>query len=97
MSHRKRPGLPIPSPGRPVFADDGGLADPEMAAFHATWIQGGFSTPLRECARMLLAGGRGEQRALAWMAARDLAPEDLEWDPGMLEHYRARHEQETGQ
>jgi hypothetical protein len=90
MSHSKRPGLAVPTPDRPVFADDGGFADPEMAAFHATYIQGGYSCPERECARMLLDGGAGERRAAAWMIERGLGLEDLQWDSGMLEHYRSR-------
>jgi hypothetical protein len=70
--------------------DEHGFRGPAQAAFHAMFEQGGFSTPKREAARMLLDGGVGADRALAWMTAEGLTEEDLEWDPGQLEHYRAR-------
>jgi hypothetical protein len=83
----------------PLTDDDGLFWGPEEAAFHACFVQGGFSTPEREAARMLLDGGTAEDRAWAWMADpdRNLTLAGLEWDPGMLEHYLARKEQETGQ
>lgn len=70
--------------------DEHGFLGPEEAAFHACFAQHGFSTPEREAARMLLAGGVAEQRAREWMAAKGLTLEDLEWDPGQLDHYRVR-------
>jgi hypothetical protein len=74
----------------PLTDDDGRFYGPEEAAFHACFIQDGFSTPRREAARMLLDGGASEQRARGWMTAQGLAEEGLEWDPGMLGRYRAR-------
>ena len=70
--------------------DEQGFLGPEEAAFHAMFVQGGFSTPKREAARMLLDGGAGADRAEAWMAEKDLTLADLEWDPGMLNEYRHR-------
>lgn len=72
----------------PVTDEDGRFWDPEGAAFHAVCVQGGFSTPKREAARMLLDGGVSEQRALAWMTAQHLTLDDLQWDPGALAGYR---------
>jgi hypothetical protein len=72
------------------LTDEHGFIGPEEAAFHAMFEQGGFSTPKREAARMLLDGGVGEQRALAWMTDKGLGLEDLEWDSGQLEVYRTR-------
>jgi hypothetical protein len=77
--------------------DEHGFRGPVEAAFHGVCVQGGFTTPAREAARMLLDGGTGEQRALAWIAGRGLTLEDLEWDSGQLSRYRARQEQEAGQ
>jgi len=62
--------------------DEHGFLGPEEAAFHAMYVQGGFSTPKREAARMLLDGGTGADRARAWMADKGLSLDDLEWDPG---------------
>jgi hypothetical protein len=75
--------------------DEHGFLGPVEAAFHACFEQGGFSTPEREAARMLLDGGTGEQRALAWMTKQGLALDDLAWDPGQLAHYRSKTDQET--
>jgi hypothetical protein len=74
----------------PLTDDDGRFYGPEEAAFHACYVQGGFSTPEREAARMLLDGGVSEQRARDWMAAKGLAEEGLAWDPGQLDVNRAR-------
>jgi hypothetical protein len=60
------------------FADEQGFHDPEKAAAHAVVVQGGFSTPLREAARMIADGGVHEERARAWMAAHGYADADLE-------------------
>jgi hypothetical protein len=60
------------------FADESGFHDPEKAARHAVIIQGGFSTPLREAARMIRDGGIHEERARAWMAAHEYTEDDLE-------------------
>jgi hypothetical protein len=76
------------------LTDEHGFRGPEEAAFHACFVQDGFSTPEREAARMLLDGGIAEQRARAWMTGRNLADEDLQWDPGQLAYYQSR--QETG-
>jgi hypothetical protein len=70
------------------LTDEHGFLGPEEAAFHAMFDQGGFSTPKREAARMLLDGGVGADRARAWMDEQGLALEDLEWDPGQLAGYR---------
>jgi hypothetical protein len=70
--------------------DEHGFHGPEEAAFHAVCVQGGFSTPEREAARMLLDGGVAEQRARAWMEEKNLADGDLEWDPGRLAEYQSR-------
>lgn len=61
------------------FADEHGFRDPDKAAQHAVSVQGGFSTPKREAARMLRGGGVGAERARAWMAARGYTDEDLEY------------------
>lgn len=60
------------------FADPEGFHDPEKAAAHAIIVQGGFSTPLREAARMIKDGGVHEQRARAWMRAKGHTDADLE-------------------
>jgi hypothetical protein len=60
------------------FADEQGFHDPQKAAEHAVVVQLGFSTPLREAARMIADGGVHEQRARAWMAAKGYTEEDLE-------------------
>jgi len=70
--------------------DEHGFKGPVEAAFHACFEQGGFSTPKREAARMLLDGGIGADRARTWMTEQGLTLEDLEWDPGMLTEYRHR-------
>lgn len=69
------------------LTDEHGFLGPEEAAFHAMFEQGGFSTPQREAARMLLDGGTGADRARAWMDEKDLGVLDLEWDPGQLDRY----------
>lgn len=71
------------------LADEYGFLGPVEASFHACFTQGGYSPPAREAARMLLDGGIAGDRARAWMTARNLAPEDLDWDPGQLDRYRA--------
>lgn len=60
------------------FADREGFRDPDKAAQHAFIVQGGFSTPLREAARMIADGGVHEQRARAWMAEKGYTEADLE-------------------
>ena len=60
------------------FADREGFLDPAKAAQHAVMIQGGFSTPLREAARMIGEGGVHERRARTWMAAMGYTEADLE-------------------
>jgi hypothetical protein len=62
--------------------DDGYFPDPEKAAMHAVVVQGGFSTPKREAARMILDGGVHAERARAWMEREGLTEDDLEWDSG---------------
>lgn len=74
------------------LTDEKGFRGPEQAAFHAQYVQGGYTTATRETARMLLDGGEGEKRALAWMVEKGLELTDLEWDSGMLAEYLARHE-----
>jgi hypothetical protein len=69
--------------------DEHGFTDPEAAAFHACMVQGGFSTPEREAARMLLDGGIAGDRARAWMNDQDLGLLDLKWDAGQLDNYLA--------
>lgn len=59
------------------FADELGFRDPEKAAEHAVMIQGGFSTPSREAARMIADGGVGAERARAWMAEKGYTEADL--------------------
>lgn len=58
--------------------EDGRFHDPEKAAAHAIAVQGGFSTPLIEAARMIADGGVSEQRARAWMQANGLTDADLQ-------------------
>jgi hypothetical protein len=60
------------------FADEQGFRDPDKAAQHAVIIQGGYSTPLREAARMIKDGGVGAERARAWMDANGYTDKDLE-------------------
>ena len=60
------------------FADEQGFRDPEKAAAHAIVVQGGYSSPLREAARMILDGGVHEKRARAWMADKGYTEADLE-------------------
>ena len=60
------------------FADEHSFHDPQKAAEHAVIVQGGFSTPLREAARMIGAGGIHAERARTWMAANGYHDEDLE-------------------
>jgi len=63
------------------FADEQGFHDPEKAAAHAVTVQGGFTTPLREAARMIRDGGVHKARACAWMAAKGYTEDDLEESP----------------
>lgn len=51
------------------FHADGSFRSPELAAQHATLIQGGFSTPCIEAERMIRDGGLGRQVALDWLKA----------------------------
>lgn len=60
------------------FADRQGFHDPAKAAAHAMIIQGGFSTPLREAARMIKDGGVSAERARAWMTKFGYTDNDLE-------------------
>jgi hypothetical protein len=60
------------------FADRQGFHDPDKAARHAVMIQGGYSTPLREAARMIKDGGVHAERARAWMEAHGYTDADLE-------------------
>lgn len=60
------------------FADEQGFHDPEKAAQHAVSVQNGFTTPLREAARMIEDGGVSAERARAWMAAHNYTDDDLE-------------------
>jgi hypothetical protein len=60
------------------FADEQGFHDPEKAARHACTIQGGFSTALREAARMIKDGGVSAERAREWMTANGYTDADLE-------------------
>lgn len=60
------------------FADEQGFHDPDKAAAHAVVIQGGFSTALREAARMITEGGVHEERARTWMTAHGYTEGDLE-------------------
>lgn len=64
----------------PLTDDDGRFNGPEEAAFHACFIQDGFSTPKREAARMIRDGGVSAQRAREWMAREGLTDDDLEWN-----------------
>lgn len=74
------------------LTDEHGFHGPDEAAFHACFVQNGFSTPEREAARMLLDGGVAGQRAQAWMTEKGLTEEDLEWDAGQLAYYQSRQE-----
>lgn len=49
------------------FLADGTFRSPELAALHATIIQGGFSTPAIEAERMLADGGLGATVARDWL------------------------------
>jgi hypothetical protein len=60
------------------FADEQGFRDPEKAAAHAVIVQGGWSSPLREAARMIKDGGVHEERARTWLAANGYTENDLE-------------------
>lgn len=48
------------------FNTDGTFRSPELAALHATTVQGGFSTPHIEAERMIADGGLGAQAAREW-------------------------------
>lgn len=63
------------------FLADGSFRSPELAALHATIIQGGFSTPAIEAKRMLADGGLGATVARDWIAAND-ARERCAWCGG---------------
>jgi hypothetical protein len=58
------------------FADESGFHDPDKAAQHAVIIQGGFSTPRREAARMIKDGGVHEERARTWMTKYGFTEKD---------------------
>lgn len=60
------------------FDAEGNFRSPELAALHAIVEQGGFSTPVREAARMIRDGGRHAEIARAWMAEKGLADTDLD-------------------
>lgn len=53
------------------FLADGTFRSPELAALHATIIQGGFSTPRIEAERMLRDGGLGAIAARRWLLDHD--------------------------
>lgn len=57
------------------FFPDGTFKSPEMAAMHATIVQGGFSTPAIEAPRMIRQGGLGAIAARAWLA-RQVPPSE---------------------
>lgn len=67
-------------PGDRLFFDaDGRFRSPELAALHACEVQGGFSTPARECRRMLADHKRagtedGEHAAMLrhWLAVKGI-------------------------
>lgn len=61
-----------------LFGDEMGFYDPDKAAAHAIIIQHGYSTPLREAARMIKDGGISAERARAWMVANGYCEGDLE-------------------
>lgn len=73
------PAEPDPDFGVPgdrlFFAEDGDFKSPELAALHATEVQGGFSTPEREARRMARGSGAGADRAKAWLSERGLPSE----------------------
>ncbi len=56
---------------------DGYFYSPEAAAAHAIMVQGGFSSPEREAARMIADGGRSAEIARAWLAEKGISEEDL--------------------
>jgi hypothetical protein len=60
------------------FADPLGFRDPEKAAQHTVMIQGGYSTPLREAARMIADGDVSEVRARRWMEEKGYTEANLE-------------------
>jgi hypothetical protein len=65
--------------GGGLFQDAAGIFyNPDAAAQHAVIVQGGFSTPLREAARMIRDGGVSEQRAREWMTENGYTDDDLE-------------------
>lgn len=79
---------PDPAFGAPsdalFFDADGYFKSPEMAAMHAVHVQGGFSTPARECRRMLADHERrgtldspNAAMCRQWLARRNL---DVEGD-----------------
>lgn len=57
---------------------DGYFYDPDAAAAHAVMVQGGYSTPLREAARMIADGGESERRAREWMERKGYTEGDLQ-------------------
>lgn len=59
------------------FEASGCFKSPELAAFHATHVQGGYSTPDREAVRMLLDGGRSAEIARSWMREKGLDEAEL--------------------
>lgn len=69
------------APGDPLFFDERGrFRSPELATYHAFHVQGGYSTPARECRRMLAdarcAGDAGyEAMCTEWLAVRGLSPD----------------------
>lgn len=59
------------APFLPIFDDEGWFRGPVQAAFHATYVQGGFSTPEIEAERMIADGGVLKERAEAWLAQKE--------------------------
>lgn len=79
----------------PLYSNpDGTFKSPELAAFHAIHVQGGFSTPAREARRMIADASRGSQTmatvkqslmAMAWLEERGLSA-DGEDEPAAEPH-----------
>lgn len=67
------------APGDQLFFDDKGrFISPELAALHAVQVQHGYSTPARECRRMLAdarrqADAEHEAMCAEWLTARGLS------------------------
>lgn len=63
------------------FNPDGTFKTPEMAAFHAIHVQGGFSTPAREARRIVRDGQSNAAMAAAWLTERGLSLDGEEEPP----------------